>query len=50
MSVTLQFPTGNAIERVDKHLQVNLHEKEVGVELKAGGEGEEKKDETREKE
>jgi hypothetical protein len=50
VSVTLQFPTVSAIERVDKHLKVNVHEKEVGVELKVGGEEEEKKDEKQEKE
>ena len=49
MSVTLQFPTVSAIERVDQHLQVNLHEKEVGVELKFGGEDEQKPAEEQEK-
>ena len=49
VSVTLQFPTINAIERVDKHLKVNLHEKEVGVELKVGGDEEGKKDAEQEK-
>ena len=49
VSVTLQFPTVNAIERVDKHLKVNLHEKEVGVELKVGGDEEGKKDAEQEK-
>ena len=49
VSVTLQFPTVSAIERVDQHLQVNLHEKEVGVELKFGGEDEQKPAEEQEK-
>jgi hypothetical protein len=42
VSVTLQFPTVKAIERVDRHLKLNLHDDEVGVELKFGGEEEQK--------
>jgi hypothetical protein len=49
VSVTLHFPTVNAIERMDKHLKVNLHEHEVGVELKVDAEDEEKKDGEQEK-
>ena len=49
VSVTLQFPTVKAIERVDKHLNINLHEHEVGVELKVGGDDEDKKDAAQEK-
>lgn len=41
VSVTLSFPTVKAIERIDKHVQLNMHEDEVGVEVKFNNEEEE---------
>jgi hypothetical protein len=38
VSVNLQFPTTKAIDRVNRHLHLNVEEEEVGVELKFGGE------------
>jgi hypothetical protein len=42
VSVTLQVPTTKAIDRVNKHLKLNVHDDEWGVEVKVSSEAEEK--------
>jgi hypothetical protein len=42
VSVNLQFPTARAIDRVNKHVNLNVHDEEVGVELKFGNPDSEK--------
>ena len=34
ISISLQFPTANAIKRIDRHVDLNVGDKEVGVEVK----------------